>query len=116
MDPQQSQRRKGANDSKDGLNSSQPALPPSLPVLPPKRQHILTPCPSHENLIHHATAKSAFFQRLPRELRRQIYISVYGSRTVHMDLRFSYPELPGPAHARLNPESMNPRDRTALPN
>ncbi|KAF7511751.1 hypothetical protein GJ744_003482 [Endocarpon pusillum] len=91
---------------------SEPAIPPRLPILAPKRQHVLTPSPSHDNL--HATAKSAFFQQLPLELRRHIYIAAFGKRTIHMDLRFDYPEPPGLRHARLKGDCMHERERSEL--
>lgn len=105
---------KSIHDTLDDSKSSPPALPPPLPVLPRKRQHVLTPSSSRENLLRNAVAKSAFFQRLPLELRRQIYIAAFGGRTVHMDLLLTtYPHLPSPRHARLDPRR-GVRDRTAL--
>jgi len=47
--------------------------------------------PSREDLMgftSKATAGSAFFQRMPADLRRQILVEAFGSRTVHMDLSF----------------------------
>lgn len=105
-----------SRETKCGSRSSLSSLPVGLPILPKKRQRVLTPSPSDETLIQvasDATAKSPFFQWVPLELRRMIYIAAFGKRTVHMDLKFDHPELPGPAHARLNPDRMNPRDRTA---
>lgn len=102
-----------ARDTENSPKSSQPALSPDPPVLPKIRACALTPSPSHESLVLAATEKSAFFQRLPLELRRQIQVAAFGGRTVHMDLQFDYPELPGTAHAGLRYESMNHRDCTA---
>lgn len=34
----------------------------------------------------HATVESAFFQKLPSELRRRVLIAAFGARTVHMNL------------------------------
>lgn len=62
-----------------------------------------------------ATAESAFFKRLPIELRRQIYIAAFGGRVIHMDLRFGYPELPVPRHGRTTGNGVYPRDRFAQP-
>ena len=69
---------------------------PPLPILDSQRPCILTPSASHESLILSAapaTANSAFFQRLPFELRQKILIEALGNRTVHMDLRFDRPML-----------------------
>lgn len=77
-------------------------LLPPLPVLPAERPRPLTPSPSDEDLcqsVANATANSAFFQRLPPEIRRQILIEAFGGHAVHMDLRFDHPELP------LDPEA-----------
>ena len=100
-----------AHDSSNSFEVSEPALPSGLPVLPP-RQRVLTPSSSHENIIRNIPPQSAFFQRLPLELRRQIYIAAFGGRTVHMDLRFGYPELPDPPHAPLNAEDTRLQDHT----
>jgi 2EXR family len=106
---------RGVRDRDDRLKSSEPSIPYGLPILPAKRQHVLTPSPSHKNLSFYAVAKGAFFQRLPLELRRQIYIAAFGNRTVHMDLRYDYHEPPGPRHARLKGDCMCERDRTVPP-
>jgi hypothetical protein len=100
---------RGARDTKDSPQSSQP----DPPVLPKIRACALTPSPSQESLVLAATEKNSFFQRLPWELRRQIQIAAFGGRTVHMDLEFDYPELPGDAHTGLQYESWVHRDRTA---
>jgi hypothetical protein len=68
-----------------------------LPTLPSERAHILTPSPSREELCQRVAARSAdstFFQHLPYEIRRRILVDAFGGRTVHMDLRFGYPEAP----------------------
>jgi hypothetical protein len=68
-----------------------------LPSLPSERPHILTPSPSQEKLcqrIAAAPADNTFFQQLPYEIRRRVLIEAFGSRTVHMDLRFGHPEVP----------------------
>ena len=101
-----------AHDSSNSLEVSEPALPSGLPVLPPKRQRVLTPSSSHENIIQNIPTQSPFFQRLPLELRRQIYIFAFGGRTVHMDLRFDYPQLPGSPHAPSNVEYTRLQDNT----
>jgi len=80
----------GAHDNDSGLKPSEPAIPAGLPVLPKKRKHLITPSSSCDNLTQSTTPNGAFFERLPRELRDQIYIAAFGDRTVHMDLRFQY--------------------------
>ncbi|TWU76000.1 hypothetical protein ED733_007080 [Metarhizium rileyi] len=45
---------------------------------------------SHE-LQHGSEAKDSIFCRLPPEIRRQVLISAFGHRTVHMDLNFRVP-------------------------
>ena len=104
------------SNTKDEPPPCRSVLPPGLPILPRKRERVLTPLPTQETLVRAtATAESAFFQRLPLELRLKIYAEAFGQRTVHMDLRYDYPELPGPSHARLDPDRMNPRDTTVPP-
>lgn len=80
-------------------NKSDSGLPPGLPVLPSKRQHILTPSSSRTDLDCSGPSGSAFFDRLPPELRRKIYLHAFGDRTVHMDLRFDHPWVAGRGHA-----------------
>lgn len=101
---------RGARDTSS--RSSQPARSHDPPVLPQIRACALTPSPSQECLVLAATDKNSFFQRLPWELRRQIQIAAFGGRTVHMDLDFDSPALPGTDHAGLCYESWIRRDRT----
>lgn len=83
----------GARDNDSGLKPSEPAIPAGLPALPKKRKHLITPSPSCDNLTQSGTPNGAFFKRIPRELRDQIYIAAFGDRTVHMDLRFQRPRV-----------------------
>lgn len=111
-------RKKIRPGSHNTTNNDPKPLYMGIPILPQKRQHILTPSPSHSNLAQSplaATASSPFFQRLRLELRRQICIAAFGARTVHMDLRWGYSEIPGKHHARTNGGSYYPPDRTLEP-
>jgi hypothetical protein len=97
-------------------SSDTPLIPRGLPVLPAKRRHILTPTPSSENLnLHHGPANGAFFQRLPFELRREIYLLAFGNRSVHMDLEYGYAEPAGKGHARRDRDGKYAQDRTVPP-
>ncbi|KFY47460.1 hypothetical protein V496_10631 [Pseudogymnoascus sp. VKM F-4515 (FW-2607)] len=58
---------------------------PPLPFLPTKRQNILTPSPSQENLVS-SMDNYGIFHRLPLEIRCTILIEAFGGRTLHMDL------------------------------
>lgn len=70
-------------------------LPTSqFPALPSERRRVLTPPASHETSTGAAVAKSAFFQRLPVDVRRCILIEAFGHRTVHMHLAFDHPMVP----------------------
>ena len=75
---------------------------PEPPTLPNPRPHILTPSPSTEALSQSCHAAS-FFQILPIEIRRQILIEAFGDRTIHMDLIYGHPPMPGnkEAHAMI---------------
>lgn len=70
---------------------------PPHPTLPQTRPCVLTPSPSRESLVKSAasaTANSAFFQKLPPEIRLKILRYAFGDRTIHMDLYFDYPMKP----------------------
>ncbi|KAJ6441387.1 cyclin-like F-box [Purpureocillium lavendulum] len=59
----------------------------TFPVLPAHRPRSLSftaPSPA-------ATSTSAFFKRLPPEIRRAILIEAFGADTIHLDLRPYYP-------------------------
>jgi hypothetical protein len=77
-----------------------PAKPP-LPFLPAQRRP-LTPAPSCDFLVARpaqhvppdsATGGSLFFASLPLELRREVLISAFGERMLHLDLRLNKPLL-----------------------
>ena len=58
------------------------------------RSSPLSPTPSCTDLIASAsaaTADSAFFRRLPSEIRREILVMAFGNRTMHMSLEFNHP-------------------------
>ena len=72
---------------------------PTLPTLPAERLRAITPSPSCENLgltahPQAAIAESAFFQKLPFEVRRRVLVEAFGEQTVHMDLIYDYPPQP----------------------
>ena len=58
----------------------------ALPVLPPSRKSKLTPTTSSESLCPFNTTNGVFFERLPREIRDQIYLAAFGDRILHIDL------------------------------
>lgn len=73
----------------------EPGIPKGLPVLPESYQDLcFDPFPS----------LSPFFQKLPLEIRRTIYLAAFGNRTLHMDLQYRHPHIPGSLHAGLNGE------------
>ena len=88
-----------------GRKASEPAIPP-LPLLPSTRKHLWTPSPSIENLKPLIEPNGPFFERLPPELRLQIYVAAFGGRTVHLNLRLEYPRLveapKAPTHAQMS--------------
>ena len=88
-----------------GRKASEPAVPP-LPVLLSTRKHLLTPSSSLENLKPFIEPNGPFFERLPAELRHQIYVAAFGDRTVHLDLRQECPRLveapKAPTHAQVS--------------
>ncbi|OTA87989.1 hypothetical protein M434DRAFT_80712 [Hypoxylon sp. CO27-5] len=60
---------------------------PQVPWLPNERPRPLTAIASSPA----ATADSAFFQRLPAEIRHCILVEAFGERTLHVDLRREHP-------------------------
>ena len=66
---------------------------PELPYLPSPARVSLTTQPTAAVGIC-ATANSAFFAKLPLEIRQTILVAAFGGRTLHMDLRFGPPLLP----------------------
>lgn len=70
---------------------------PPLPTLPRDRPRVLTPSPSRETLVlsaADATSNSAFFQKLPFEIRYRILKEAFGNYTVHMHLCYDFPKVP----------------------
>ena len=86
-----------------------------LPILPSTRKHRLTPSSSRESLKPFIEPNGPFFERLPAELRRQIYLAAFGDRTIHLDLRrecLRLVEAPkAPTHAQVS-EDGGERDLT----
>jgi hypothetical protein len=64
---------------------------PPLPTLPTCRPRRLSTCDETANDPNVATSASPFFQLLPPEIRRDILISAFGDRTLHLDLRLVHP-------------------------
>lgn len=73
-------RRQGKGKGKEKGNSS-----PAMPCLPTPRRGALTPTPSTQDLKS-LSQIAPIFSRLPTEIRRQILVIAFGSRTLHMDL------------------------------
>lgn len=96
----------GVLDSNDNSKTSGSPLPPGLPGLPTQRKYILTPSPSREEITDCLTPNDVFFAKLPRELRDQVYTAAFRDRTIHIDLKFTYPQLPNASrtftHAQVN--------------
>ncbi|KAF4334531.1 hypothetical protein FBEOM_11638 [Fusarium beomiforme] len=67
---------------------------PEPPTLPDPRPSILTPSTSVEALSQ-SQHTAPLFQKLPPEIRREILIAAFGDRTVHMDLTYDHPSMPG---------------------
>ncbi|KAL7946160.1 hypothetical protein V8C42DRAFT_322638 [Trichoderma barbatum] len=91
-----SNRKQRALSTTSRLILEAPPVPPH-PKLPSQRRGRLTPAASHESLIaasNAATANSAFFTKLPVEIRRKILIEAFGGQTVHMDLIYDHPPQP----------------------
>ncbi|KAL8790423.1 MAG: hypothetical protein Q9213_000575 [Squamulea squamosa] len=88
-----------AHGKENDIKPTSPRMPPSLPILPAQRGHDLTPRASRRNITELPDGNGIIFDRLPRELRDQIYTAAFGNRTVHMDLRLTHPLLPDPSSA-----------------
>ncbi|KFZ24303.1 hypothetical protein V502_01198 [Pseudogymnoascus sp. VKM F-4520 (FW-2644)] len=97
-------------DKKLSLSPSKENETPPLPTLPQVRPRVLTPSPSRETLVLSAaaaTANSAFFQKLPLEIRRKILNEAFGNYTMHMHLGYDFPKIP------LNVRQRGPKPRHA---
>lgn len=93
---------------------------PPLPTLPQDRPRVLTPSPSRENLLLStaaATSNSAFFQKLPLEIRYKILKEAFGDYTMHMHLSYDVPKVPlrvrqrDPKHRHANIRTLQPRQQ-----
>ena len=78
----------------DWRTDDYPQLPKDLRTLPAKRAHTLTPSPSQASLIFSSASGGHFFERLPPEIRNQIYMVAFGNRTIHIDLQRNRSEFP----------------------
>ncbi|MDI1487223.1 MAG: hypothetical protein OHK93_006492 [Ramalina farinacea] len=58
------------------------------PFSPAKRRHELTPSPSRRTSVSNCIIEGTFFDRLPAELRNQIYLAAFGDRTLHIELQY----------------------------
>ena len=61
------------------------------PYLPEQRPRPITPTRSHPHFVQ----PCSLFSKLPAEIRRDILILAFGSRTVHMNLINEYPVVSG---------------------
>lgn len=74
--------------------------PPSPPYLPRNRPRAITPSASRESLAAAAissTSKSAFFLKLPFEIRHKILRHAFGDKAICISLHFDYP-VEGPIY------------------
>lgn len=69
-------------------------IPKGLPILPESHQEL------HFDPL--TSSLSPFFQKVPVEIRREIYLAAFGNQTLHVDLQYRHPDIPGPWHARLS--------------
>ncbi|KAM5456723.1 hypothetical protein MaudCBS49596_000964 [Microsporum audouinii] len=75
---------------------------PLIPILPTDRRALSFSYDSSASDDEWATENSLFFLRLPPEIRRMVYIALFGSRTIHMSLHYTTSIVAGKAHARLD--------------
>ncbi|KAM5470588.1 hypothetical protein MferCBS49748_002404 [Microsporum ferrugineum] len=75
---------------------------PLIPILPTDRRALSFSYDSSASDDEWATENSFFFLRLPPEIRRMVYIALFGSRTIHMSLHYTTSIVAGKAHARLD--------------
>lgn len=106
--------RKAHNDITDHT-AAEPAPPTALPVLPLRRNYLLTPSPSRVDLNRISSPHGVFFQRLPRELRDEVYIAAFGGRTVHMHCHSEYPRSPHEALAVTSAAAIEQMDSDMPP-
>ncbi|KAF2145846.1 uncharacterized protein K452DRAFT_305788 [Aplosporella prunicola CBS 121167] len=78
--------------------------PEDPPVLPSPRPRPLTPSDDN-NLTMHPQGESPFFNRLPLEIRLQIYGFLFGDRTLHIELSYDRPKTKGLRHAGWSGEA-----------
>lgn len=113
-------------DKKLSLSLTKGDQTPPLPTLPRDRPRVLTPSPSRETLVLSAaaaTANSAFFQKLPPEIRRKILKEAFGNYIMHMHLSYDFPRVPldvrqrDPVrrHANIRRAQPQPQRRFGIP-
>jgi hypothetical protein len=75
----------------------------SPPVLPDRRPRCITPLPSstRPDSDYGGSSNSQFFNLLPPEIRRHIYLAAFGNRTLHLDFEWRFPFRYGTGHANL---------------
>ncbi|KAL2068498.1 hypothetical protein VTL71DRAFT_14835 [Oculimacula yallundae] len=83
-------------------------IPDGYPLLPSVRRHSLSFNPKI-NL-----SMAPFFQKLPTEIRRKIYLCAFGGKIIHLDLDYQHPYSHGPCHARMFSNGTDPFD-TSVP-
>lgn len=107
--------RKRLHHARTSKTSDAPELVPKLglelPVLSTTRPRNLTPISSQYILTMDAAEIGPFFQKLPLELREEIYVAAFGNRVIHMDLLYGHEELPVVAGMHRHAE----RSRTQKP-
>ena len=77
-------------------------------ALPSPRKHVLTRRSSFEKTPR---LDSLFFERLPREVRDQIYIAAFGGRTLHMDRQWNRPLVPHESSQFIHANLTNDMER-----
>ncbi|KAH8899031.1 hypothetical protein GQ53DRAFT_363223 [Thozetella sp. PMI_491] len=87
------EKRAKLNGKGNAQSPADSAPPPIVPAWT-QRSRPLTPSSSDPDLVAAtaaATAGSAFFQRLPPEIRRKVLVVAFGGRALHMSLEFGHP-------------------------
>ncbi len=68
----------------------------TMPKLPSSRPRAITM--SHSDI---SQERSQFFTMLPGELRENVYLYLFGHRTIHIDLQYDHADRIGAQHANL---------------
>lgn len=75
-----------SSDGEAEASNSEEREIPAVPTLPAERVHQLELAPENGDMMS-ACGSSAFFQRLPLDVRRLVLIEAFGGRTMHVDLQ-----------------------------